>query len=548
MADFYELLGVSRGATADEIKRAYRRRARELHPDANPDPQAEEQFKGLARAYEVLSDPEQRAMLRPVRRGRPGRGRRWRHRGHDLRHRRPGRPVRRVLRRRGRALRRPAGPGRAPRGQDLEVVADLTFEAAVFGTTQPVTLRTAVRCDDCGGSGAAPGTEPITCLECAGTGQVRRVRQSLLGQMVTAGPCPRCSGSGQVMPTPCPTCRGEGRTVEERTYNVDVPAGVDTGSTLRLTGRGAAGPRGGPAGDLYVHLRVQPHERFERAGYDLVTELPISFAQAALGTHLELETLDGAEEIVVPAGTQSGRELRLRGRGVPHVEGRGRGDSACRAARRHAYQAERQRAGAAAQPRRGAGRGRRRSRRRRLLTDQVGVQVSSGAGPGSVGAAAHAFVRDLDAPVLAAEDRHHLERVLRLRRGEQVTVSDGAGGWRACSFGSELQPEGDVTHDPAPSPPITVAFALLKGERPELVVQKLTELGVDRIVPMVTARCIVQWSATQSERHGERLRRIAREAAMQSRRSWLPTVEEVRPFAEVAAGTPRSSLTPAGDR
>jgi molecular chaperone DnaJ len=183
-----------------------------------------------------------------------------------------------------------------------------------------------VRCADCGGSGAAPGTEPITCLECAGTGQVRRVRQSLLGQMVTAGPCPRCNGSGQIVPTPCPTCRGEGRTVEERTYNVDVPAGVDTGSTLRLTGRGAAGPRGGPAGDLYVHLRVQPHERFERAGYDLVTEMPISFAQAALGTHLELETLDGAEEIVVAAGTQSGRELRLRGRGVPHVEGRGRGD------------------------------------------------------------------------------------------------------------------------------------------------------------------------------------------------------------------------------
>jgi 16S rRNA (uracil1498-N3)-methyltransferase len=171
--------------------------------------------------------------------------------------------------------------------------------------------------------------------------------------------------------------------------------------------------------------------------------------------------------------------------------------------------------------------------------------VSSGGGPGSVGAAAHAFVRDLDAPVLAAEDRHHLERVLRLRRGEQVTVSDGAGGWRACSFGSELQPEGDVTHDPAPSPPITVAFALLKGERPELVVQKLTELGVDRIAPMVTARCIVQWSATQSERHGERLRRIAREAAMQSRRSWLPTVEEVRPFAEVAAGT-HSVLADAG--
>jgi molecular chaperone DnaJ len=144
--------------------------------------------------------------------------------------------------------------------------------------------------------------------------------------MVTAGPCPRCGGAGQVILTPCPTCRGEGRTVEERTYNVDVPAGVDTGSTLRLTGRGAAGPRGGSSGDLYVHLRVQAHDRFGRDGYDLVAEMPISFAQAALGTHIELETLDGTEDLAVAAGTQSGRELKLRGRGVPHVDGRGRGD------------------------------------------------------------------------------------------------------------------------------------------------------------------------------------------------------------------------------
>jgi molecular chaperone DnaJ len=144
--------------------------------------------------------------------------------------------------------------------------------------------------------------------------------------MVTAGPCPRCGGTGQIITTPCPRCRGEGRSVEERTYNVDVPAGVDSGSTLRLTGRGAVGPRGGPAGDLYVHLRVQPHEHFARDGYDLITEMPVSFAQAALGTHLELETLDGTEELTVDAGTQSGRELRLRGRGVPHVDGRGRGD------------------------------------------------------------------------------------------------------------------------------------------------------------------------------------------------------------------------------
>jgi molecular chaperone DnaJ len=326
MADFYEQLGVTRGATADEIKRAYRRRARELHPDANPDPQAEEQFKALARAYEVLSDPQQRAIYDQYGEaglsagaGAPGGDTFFGTGGlgdlFDAFFGGTGSPFG--------ASRGPAGP---PRGQDQEVVAELTFEEAVFGATHPVALRTAVRCADCGGSGAAAGTEPITCLECAGTGQVRRVRQSLLGQMVTAGPCSRCNGAGQIVASPCPTCRGEGRLVEERTYNIDVPAGVDTGSTLRLTGRGAVGPRGGAVGDLYVHLRVQPHEQFQRDGYDLVTELPVSFAQAALGTHVELETLEGTEEITVAAGTQSGRELRLRGKGVPHVEGRGRGD------------------------------------------------------------------------------------------------------------------------------------------------------------------------------------------------------------------------------
>jgi len=162
-------------------------------------------------------------------------------------------------------------------------------------------------------------------------------------------------------------------------------------------------------------------------------------------------------------------------------------------------------------------------------------------GPARVAAAAHAFVSDLDAPVLAPEDRHHLERVLRLKRGEAVTVSDGVGGWRPCTFGTELSPTGDVTHDPVPTPPITVAFALLKGERPELVVQKLTELGVDRIVPMVTARCVVRWDGERSGRHGERLQRVAREAAMQSRRSWLPTVAAVQPFAAVAS-SPKAVL------
>jgi len=190
----------------------------------------------------------------------------------------------------------------------------------------PISVRTAVRCDDCSGSGAAEGTKPVTCSECNGRGQVQRVRQSLLGQMVTTSACPRCNGLGQVIASPCPTCRGEGRNVTDKTYQVDIPAGVDTGSTLRLTGRGAAGPRGGGAGDLYVHIRVAPHERFTRDGDDLVVLLPVSIAQASLGTKILLPTLDGEEEVVVPAGTQPGKELVLRQRGVPRLQGRGRGD------------------------------------------------------------------------------------------------------------------------------------------------------------------------------------------------------------------------------
>ena len=206
------------------------------------------------------------------------------------------------------------------------MVADIEFAQAVFGATVAVDVRTALRCDDCGGSGAGAGTQPVTCSECNGRGQVQRVRQSMLGQMVTSSACPKCGGLGQVVVTPCPTCHGEGRVITEKTYQVDVPAGVDTGSTLRLTGRGAVGPRGGGTGDLYVHIRVAPHETFRREGDDLLAELPISIAQAALGTKLVLPTLDGEEEIAVPAGTQPGKEFIFRQRGVHRLQGRGRGD------------------------------------------------------------------------------------------------------------------------------------------------------------------------------------------------------------------------------
>ena len=326
-ADFYELLEVSRDASADDLKRAYRRLARQLHPDTNPDPAAEERFKEITVAYEVLSDPDKRQ--RYDRYGAEGVGA-------DPFGFGGGGGINDIFDAffgggspfGGGGRRGQAGP---PRGQDLEAVADLSFEEAVFGARHSVSVRTAVPCETCEATGAQPGTEPITCLECAGAGQVQRVRQSFLGQMVTNSICPRCGGQGQVISDPCETCRGEGRTIEERSYTVDIPAGVDTGSTLRLTGRGAVGPRGGAHGDLFVHVRVQPHERFTRAGVDLHCDLPISFAQAALGTHLEFDTLDGAEDLVIPRGTPSGKEFRLRGRGVPHLERRARGDLIVRA-------------------------------------------------------------------------------------------------------------------------------------------------------------------------------------------------------------------------
>jgi molecular chaperone DnaJ len=329
--DYYELLGVARGASGEEIKRAYRQRARELHPDANAgDAATAERFKEVARAYQVLSDPDQRARYDRYGEaavGGAGNG----PRAEDL----FGGGLNDLFDAffggnspfgGGGGGGRRGGPAGPPRGQDMEVVVDISFEQAVFGATVPVTLKLPQRCADCGGSGAGAGTQPVTCAECNGAGQVQRVRQSLLGQMVTSSPCPRCGGMGQVITTPCPTCRGDGRTTSEHTYQVDVPAGVDSGSTLRLSRRGAAGPRGGSTGDLYVHLRVAAHERYRREGDDLVTDVPISIAQAALGTTVALPTLDGDEELHVPPGTQHGREFTLRQRGVPRLQGRGRGD------------------------------------------------------------------------------------------------------------------------------------------------------------------------------------------------------------------------------
>jgi molecular chaperone DnaJ len=323
-ADYYDLLGVGRDASADEIKRAFRKRARELHPDANPnDPQAEDKFKEVALAYEVLSDPERRQRYDTfgpdgVKAGAGGFDPFAGMGFSDIFDAFFGgaSPF-------GGRARGPSGP---PRGADMELAVELDFEQAVFGVSRDVTLRLPVRCSTCEGTGAAAGTRPTSCAECGGSGQVRRVRQSILGQMVTAGPCPRCGGLGEMIAEPCSDCRGDGRVTEERTYTVEVPPGVDDGTTLRLTGRGSAGPRGGPNGDLYVHLRVRPHDRFARDGYDLVDELHVPVTAAALGTEITYATLDGEEELTIAPGTQTGKVIKLRHRGVPHVDGRGRGD------------------------------------------------------------------------------------------------------------------------------------------------------------------------------------------------------------------------------
>jgi molecular chaperone DnaJ len=317
--DFYELLQVSRNASAEEIKKSYRRRARELHPDANPDdPAAEDMFKKVSRAYEVLSDDEARGRYdRFGEQGISGGGG-----GGDPFSGGGLGDIFEAFFGGGGGSRQQAGP---PRGQDIEITTRIDLKAVMFGTEVTVEVNTAIACGDCSGSGAGSGTEPVTCSECGGAGQVRRVRQSMLGQMVTTGPCGRCGGIGKIVVTPCSKCSGEGRTASRESYTVDVPAGISSGQTLRLTGRGMVGARGGAAGDLYVHVAVAQHEQFMREEDDLISLLPISFAQAALGAHKVLEAIDGELDLVIPAGTQYGHEFVARGRGVPHLNGRGRG-------------------------------------------------------------------------------------------------------------------------------------------------------------------------------------------------------------------------------
>lgn len=314
--DYYTTLGVERGATDAEIKKAFRRLAQRWHPDVNTDPAAAERFKELNEAYQVLSDPDRRqrydlfgaaGVEADVAAGFGGFA--------DIFDAFFGGAA-------GGARR-----GRPPTGSDLRYDLRIAFEEAILGTEKEIEFPILGRCDTCGGSGAKPGTEATTCPQCNGRGEVRAVRQTMLGQMVNVTACPRCRGEGRIVETPCETCRGEGRTERRRTLRVSIPAGIDEGHQIRLSNEGEAGLRGGPPGSLYVAVHVAPHASLRRDGTELVYEARIGLAQAALGTRIEVPTVEGHEEVEIRAGTQPGTEIRLRGKGVPHLRRPGsRGD------------------------------------------------------------------------------------------------------------------------------------------------------------------------------------------------------------------------------
>jgi molecular chaperone DnaJ len=317
--DYYEVLGVQRGAPSDELKSAFRKLAMQYHPDRNPDnPDAAQRFKECSEAYQVLSDPDKRRsydmfghsgvdtggfggfegfggfgeIFETFFGGGMGRGQR----------------------------------GRTTRGDDLRYDLTIAFEEAFTGIEKEIEVPRAITCERCSGSGAQPGSRVETCPGCGGSGQVRRAAQSIFGQVVNIVACPSCGGEGRLLKNPCTDCRGQGRVERRKRLRVRIPAGVDTGSQIRLSGEGEAGYRGGPPGDLYIVLRVKPHPQLQRHEQDIVYDLRINLVQATLGDRIEVPTLDGAVEVSIPPGTQFGQTFRLAGKGVPNVRTGRRGD------------------------------------------------------------------------------------------------------------------------------------------------------------------------------------------------------------------------------
>jgi molecular chaperone DnaJ len=317
--DYYAVLGVRHDATQEEIKKAYRRLARELHPDVNPDPKTQERFKEIGIAYEVLSDAQKRQMYdmggdpRSAGAGAGG--------GFGA-----GFGFSDIMDAFFGASSSRGPRSRVRRGQDALIRVEIDLVEAAFGAKRDIQVDTAVVCPTCQGEGAAPGTHATTCDMCRGRGEVSQVTRSFLGQVMTSRPCPQCQGFGTVVANPCAECSGEGRVLTRRTLTVTIPAGVDNGTRIQLSGEGEVGPGGGPAGDLYIEIVETPHEIFQRRGDDLHCTVTMPMTAAALGTKVPLETLDGKVDVDIRPGTQSGQSVTLRGRGIQHLRGAGRGD------------------------------------------------------------------------------------------------------------------------------------------------------------------------------------------------------------------------------
>lgn len=312
--DYYAILGVARNAEPQEIKRAYRKLARDLHPDLNPDPEVHERFKTVTAAYEVLSDPEKRRLydsgIDPL----SSSGGAGNFDPFDLMEAFFGQGASR-------------GPRpRRQRGQDALVRIQVELDEVVFGSEREITIETAIACAMCEGEGTAPNTEVITCTMCKGRGEMQMVQRSFLGQVMTTRACPQCRGFGTQIPHPCHECSGDGRVRTRRTVAFRVPAGVESGTRIQLSGQGEVGPGAGPAGDLYVEVQEKPHPIFRREGDNLHCTLRVPMTAAALGTDIQLQTLDGEETITVSPGTQSGSQYTVHGCGVPHLRSQGRGD------------------------------------------------------------------------------------------------------------------------------------------------------------------------------------------------------------------------------
>jgi molecular chaperone DnaJ len=319
--DYYEVLGVSRGASEDEIRKAHRRLVLKYHPDRNTESGTAERFKEIQEAYEVLSDSGRRAAYDRFghlgANGGIGSGPFGGVGGFGIE------DIFETFFGSGAATGRRQ---RVQRGADLRVDLKVSFEEAVFGVEREISFPRHERCTHCTGSGVEPGSRPVTCVRCGGSGEVRRVHQNLFGQFVNVSICDRCNGHGTLITDPCKDCRGQGTKRLTRTLQVTIPAGIDDESQIRLSGEGEPGPNSGPPGNLYLVVHVEPHRYFRRQGNDLLLDLSINVAQAALGDEIEIPTLDGPARLKIPAGAQAGRTVRLRGKGVPHLNGSGRGD------------------------------------------------------------------------------------------------------------------------------------------------------------------------------------------------------------------------------